>query len=198
MKQVTQSLITQLANDNIANTISKTITDDITTKMIDHIVAAISPQVALVHNASQSLTTTLEEMATLHTPIGRERTEKEDNIKTVADQIEDAADTLYDSVETYQKALQILTPSLDATQEKIDQLSTQILKTSTQTQGTAHPSYSSVAVAHLPLQVDKALGRAALQAHQILLDPLPGGVLFPPNTSKHDMVTKIKVALEAA
>ncbi|KAG1726348.1 uncharacterized protein EDB91DRAFT_1061666 [Suillus paluster] len=134
----------------------------------------------------------------LHTSTCRERTKKEDNIKTAADHIEDAADALYDSVETYQKALQILTPSLDATQEKIDQLSTQISKAPVQTPGTAHSSYSSVVTAHIPLQVDRALGHAALQARQILLDPLPGGTLFPSKTLKHDIATKIKTTLKAA
>ncbi|KAG1809363.1 uncharacterized protein BJ212DRAFT_1302590 [Suillus subaureus] len=198
MEQVMHSLITKLADANIASTMSKRITEDITAKLVDHVIAAISPQVALVYDASQSLTSTLEEMSALHTSIGRERTEKEDNVKTVADHIEDAADALHDSVETYQKALQILTPSLDATQEKIDQLPTQILKTPAPSQGTVHPSYSSVVTTHLPPQVDKAIGCAALQAHQILLDPLPGGVLFSLNTSKCDMATKIKTALEAA
>ncbi|KAG1883935.1 hypothetical protein F4604DRAFT_1677121 [Suillus subluteus] len=194
-KQVAQSFITNLADNNVADAISKKITDDITTKLVDHVVAAISPQVALVHNISQSLTSTIEDTRSLHVSIGRERTEKENNVKTAVDRIEDAADALYDSVETYQKALQVLTPSLDATQEKIDQLTTQISKTPTPTQGTAHQSYSSVVATHTPPQVDMALGRAALQAHQILLDPLPGEVLFPPNTSKRDIADKIKTAV---
>ncbi|KAG1837485.1 hypothetical protein F4604DRAFT_1692204 [Suillus subluteus] len=179
-KQVTHSLIAKLDNNNLVDTISKQITDDITAKLVDHVVAAMSPQVALVHNASQTLTSTIEDMRSLYTSIGRERTEKEDNVKMAIDRIEDAADALYDSVETYQKALQTLAPSLDATQEKLDQLTTQITKTPAQVQGTVHPSYSSVVATHMPPQVDKALGRAALQACQILLDPLPGGILFLP------------------
>ncbi|KAG2335916.1 hypothetical protein BDR05DRAFT_953726 [Suillus weaverae] len=170
-KQVMDSLNVKLADYDIADTISKKITDDITAKLVDHVVTAISPQAALVHDISQTLTPTLEDVRSLHTSIGRERTEKEENIKTAADRIEDAADALYDSVETYQKALQILTPSLDATQEKIDQLSTQI---------------------------STVLGRAAIQARQILLDPLPGEALFLLNTSNCDIATKIKTALEAA
>lgn len=197
-QQVLNSLNIKLTDIDIANTISKQVTNDITAKLVDHVVAAISPQVALVHDASQSLTSTLEDAKTLHTSIGRERTEKEDNIKTAAERIEDAADALYESVETYQKALHTLTPSLDATQEKIDQLSTQISKTPTQTQGPVHLSYSSAVTAHLPPQIDQALGRAAIRARQILLDPLPGQTLFPPNTSNRDIATKLKNALEAA
>lgn len=197
-KQAAHSITTKLDDDNVADALSRKITDNITARLVDHVVAAISPQVALVHDASQTLTSTIEGARTLHTSIGRERTEQEDNIKTAADRIEDAADALYDSVETYQKALQILTPSLDATQEKIDQLSSQITKVPVQAHGATHPSYSAAAAAHIPPQVDKALGRAALQARQILLDPIPGGTLFPPDTSKRDMAAKIKSALEAA
>ncbi|KAG2747348.1 hypothetical protein P692DRAFT_201867111 [Suillus brevipes Sb2] len=197
-KQAAHSITTKLDDDNVADALSRKITDNITARLVDHVVAAISPQVALVHDASQTLTSTIEDAKTLHTSIGRERTEQEDNIKTAADHIEDAADALYDSVETYQKALQILAPSLDATQEKIDQLSSQITKVPVQAHGATHLSYSAAAAAHIPPQVDKALGRAALQARQILLDPLPGGTLFPPDTSKRDMAAKIKSALEAA
>lgn len=91
----------------IANMVAKQVTDSVTAKLVDHVVAAISPQVALVYNTSQSLTTTLEDAMSLHNSIGRERTEKEEGIKTAADRIEEAADALYESVETYQKALQI-------------------------------------------------------------------------------------------
>lgn len=189
MQQILNSLSVNLVNTNIASTISKKVTDDITMKLVDHIVAAISPQATLVHDASQSLTSTLEDTKSLYSSIGREQIEKEDNIKTAADHIKDAADTLYESGEMYQKALHMLTPSLDATQEKIDQLSTQIAKTHTQIQGTAHLSCSTVAVTHLPPQVDQALGQAAIQACQILLDPLPGQTLFPPNTSNCNITT---------
>ncbi|KAG2053913.1 hypothetical protein BDR06DRAFT_1008279 [Suillus hirtellus] len=198
MKQAAHSITTKLDDDNVADALSRKITDNITARLVDHVVAAISPQVALVHDASQTLNSTIEDAKTLHTSIGRERTKQEDNIKMAADHIEDAVDALYDLVETYQKALQILAPSLDMTQEKIDQLSSQITKVPVQAHGATHLSYSAAAAAYIPPQVDKALGCAALQACQILLDPLPGGTLFLPDTSKHDMAAKIKSALEAA
>ncbi|KAG2141817.1 uncharacterized protein EDB93DRAFT_1252501 [Suillus bovinus] len=154
-QQVLCSLNTKLMDTNLASMISKQVTNDIMAKLVDHVVAAISLQVTSVHNISQSLTSTLDDTRNLHTSIGRERTEKEDNIKTTADRIEDAADALYESVETYQKALHTLTPSLDATQEKIDQLSTQISRTPTPTQGTVPPSYSSVAATYLPPKLTK-------------------------------------------
>ncbi|KAG1717354.1 hypothetical protein EDB19DRAFT_2008500 [Suillus lakei] len=116
------------AASELATLVAKQVTDDVTSKLVDHVIAAISPQVTLIHNASQMLTSTLEGATTLHNSIGRERSEKEDNIKTATDRIEEAADALYESVETYQKALKMLAPSLDATQEKINMLSTQMSK----------------------------------------------------------------------
>lgn len=85
----------------IAELAAKPITDNLTAKLVDHMVAAISLQVASIHNTSQTLNATIKGSAKLHTSIGRERTEKEDNVKTAADRIEEAADALYDSVETY-------------------------------------------------------------------------------------------------
>lgn len=193
-----------------ADLVAEQITANISDKLVDHMVAAISPQVALIHNASQTLEGIIEKSTSLHTSIGRERTEKEDNIKTAAERIEDAADALFDSVETYQKALQTLSPSLDVTQEKIDMLHTQILKVSMQasthastqasmqTSNPIWPSYSSVVSVHLPPAVDQAIGRAAIRACQVLLDPKPGETLFPPNLSNHDIANKLKDALAAA
>ncbi|KAG1790040.1 hypothetical protein EV424DRAFT_1561309 [Suillus variegatus] len=181
----------------IANMVAKQVTDSVTAKLVDHVVAAISPQVALVYNTSQSLTTTLEDATSLHNSIGRERTEKEEGIKTAADRIEEAADALYESVETYQKALQILTPSLDATQEKIDMLATQITKVPTQ-QPMAMPSYSVAVTANLDLNINKAVSRAAIRARQILLDPKPGSTLFPINTPTIEIAKKLNEALDKA
>ncbi|KAG2049923.1 hypothetical protein BDR06DRAFT_974877 [Suillus hirtellus] len=181
----------------IAELAAKQITDNLTAKLVDHVVAAISPQVALIHDASQTLNATIEDSTRLHTSISRERTEKEDNVKTAADRIEEAADALYDSVETYQKALQILTPSLDATQEKIDLLHSQISKNPPEIQQAPRPTYSSVVAAQLPPMVDQAISRAAIRARQVLLDPKPGEQLFPQNTSNQDITNKLKNALTA-
>ncbi|KAG2743516.1 hypothetical protein P692DRAFT_20745645, partial [Suillus brevipes Sb2] len=174
-------ILKEHAASELASLVAKQVTDNVTSKLVDHVIAAISPQVALVHSASQSLTSTLDEATNLHRSIERERTEKEDNIKTAADRIEDAADALYDSVETYQKALKTLAPSLDATQEKIDLFFTQMTKTPTQ-QPTTVPSYSAVVATNLDPTVDKAIGRAAIKARQILLDPKPDSSLFPAST----------------
>ncbi|KAG2050041.1 hypothetical protein BDR06DRAFT_1011655 [Suillus hirtellus] len=58
------------AASELATLVTKQVTDDVTSKLVDHVIVAISPQVALVHNASQMLTSTLEEATTLHNSIG--------------------------------------------------------------------------------------------------------------------------------
>ncbi|KAG2357766.1 hypothetical protein BDR07DRAFT_1490285 [Suillus spraguei] len=144
--------------------------------------------------ASQSIAFSLEKSEALHTLIGQERIEKEENIGKAADRIEEAADALYSSIETYQKVLQTLTPSLDTTQEKINSLAKQMTMTTTDwTQHPTQPLYSAIVVAHLPPSADKAVGRAAIQARQIILDPTPGNTLFPPGSS-----SKLKEALAKA
>lgn len=185
------------AASEIATLVAEQVTDEVTSKIVEHVIAAISPQVALVHNASQTLTSTIEGAASLHNSISRECTEKEDNIKIAADRIEEAADALYDSVETYQKALQTLVPSLDATQEKIDLLSTQITKVPPPptTLTSTLQTYSSILTQNIPHSADRALGRAAIRTCQILLEPNPEADLFPPNAPQADMVQRIKTAL---
>lgn len=168
----------------LATLVAKQVTDEVTSKLVDYMVAAISPQVTLIHNASQMLTTTLEDVTTLHNFISREHTEKEDNIKIATDHIEEAADRLYEFIETYQKALQTSAPSLDVMQEKIDMLSTQMTKVPSPTTLTPTlQTYSSVLAQNIPHSADRAWERAAICTCQILLEPNPEADLFPPNTS---------------
>jgi hypothetical protein len=68
-----------------AQQITATFTDNITTKLVDHVVAAISPQVALIHSASQDLSSSVENASALHKSLERERNEKEENLKTAAE-----------------------------------------------------------------------------------------------------------------
>lgn len=57
------------------------------------------------------------------------------------------------------------------------------------------PTYSSVVANNLPPKVDQVIGRAAICAQQILLDPKPGTDLFPPGTSNKDIATRIREAI---
>ncbi|KIK41500.1 hypothetical protein CY34DRAFT_761526 [Suillus luteus UH-Slu-Lm8-n1] len=61
----------------------------------------------------------------------------------------------------------------------------------------SQPTYSLIVTSHLPPSVDKATGRAAIWAREIMLEPQAGSALFPPNTSNPDITKKLKAALTA-
>ncbi|KAG0692993.1 hypothetical protein DFH29DRAFT_1007803 [Suillus ampliporus] len=187
----------------IAETAAKQVVDTLSTRIVNSVITAIAPQVATVLHSSESLVTTLKQADELyhsmkmeHDTRDAEHNEKEESVHIAAEHIEEAADTLFTSVKDCQNALKTLSPSLDATQERINFLSMQMLSMPpSQPQETLRPTYSSMAAAHLPPMIDQAVGRAAIHARQILLDPRPGDALFPPNTSHLHIAKKLKEAL---
>lgn len=180
----------------IAEVAAKHLLDTLSLRIVDHVIAAIAPQVANVHIASETLSTTITQAKDLHRTMKSERDEKEESALIAAERIEEAADILFSSVEDCQNALKVLSPFLDATQERINHLSTQMLATPPALQAQSQPpSFSSVAASHLPPKVDQAVGRAAIWACQILLDPRPGGSLFPLNTPNVEIAKKLKDAI---
>jgi hypothetical protein len=180
----------------IAEVAAKHLSDMLAPRIVDHVIAAIAPQVATVHNASETLSLTITQAKEIHHSLKLEREEKEESVQIVAERIEEAADALFSSVEDCQNALKVLTPSLDATQDRINHLSTQMsMTTAPSAQASLQPTYSSIAASHLPPKVDQAVGRAAIRARQILLDPRPGDNLFPPDTPNADIAKKLKEAI---
>jgi len=199
MKDHVASEIAEKVAEQVAEKAAEQITGSLTTRLVDHVIAAISPQVALVHTASQSLSSSLEQATELQNKMIRERDEGEANTKTAAERIEESADTLFSYVETCQDALKSLAPSVEAMQDKINDMSQQLPLASSQRQPESiRPSYSSVAASHLPPTIDQALGRAAVRAREILLDPMPGETLFPPDTPKREIANTLNNALEKA
>jgi len=179
----------------IADVAAKQLIDNLTPHLVNNVIAAIAPQVARILTTSESLTSTVEQADKLYHSIKAERDENDESTLIAAVRLEEATNDLYTSVEDCHNAMKLLTPSLDATQDRINHLSKQMLSSSPPMQQTPHPSYSSVAAAFLPPTIDQAVGRAAIRARQILLDPKPGENLFPPNSSKTDIATKLKEAL---
>lgn len=180
-------------------------TNSISARLVDHTIAALAPQVANIHAASEALaktaqqaedtlTTTLDKAECLHRYAKDERTEQEGNISIAAERIEESADALFATVTDCQNAIKLLTPSLDTTQERLNHLSTQ-LAASPPIPTITQPSYSSIAATNFPPMVDKAIGRAAIRTRQILLNPKPGTNLFPPGTSNKDIATRLKEAI---
>ncbi|OAX31620.1 hypothetical protein K503DRAFT_811559 [Rhizopogon vinicolor AM-OR11-026] len=184
----------------IATAAAKQLMDTLSSHIVNNVIGAIAPHVANVLSTSESMTSTLEQDNRLYQSIKAEHDEKEGNTSIAVDCIEEAANNLFESIGNCQKALKTLSLSLDATQDRVNQLSTQLPTAPPQTQLPVNtkPSYSAVAAALLPPTVDQAVGRAAIRARQVLLDPKPGDNLFPPNTSNADIVKKLKEALSNA
>ncbi|KAG1791261.1 uncharacterized protein HD556DRAFT_1310124 [Suillus plorans] len=191
----------------IADSTATRLTDVLTPRLVDHVIAAIAPQVASILTTSEALRDTLVQATTLQNTINRERDEQEGDLKVAAERFEEAADPLYESIEDCNNSYKLLTPSLEFTQDRLNNLSTQLsqqprTQSTSPTVNTVNPAtvsqtqtYSSVTAAHLPPSIDKAVSRAAIRARQILLDPLPGDNLFPPDTPHAAIVLKLKTAL---
>ncbi|KAG1731316.1 uncharacterized protein EDB91DRAFT_1085076 [Suillus paluster] len=183
----------------VAKLVAKQLMDTLTPCLVDHVIAAIAPQVAQVHTLTDTLTTTLERVEETHKMVEREKDEKENNAQVAAERIEEAADALYSSVEDCQNILKLLTPSLEATQDRINHLSTQIATPPPTSNITpSQPTYSSITAAHLPPTVDRAVGRAAIRTRQVLLDPMHGETLFPPNSTNSEIAKQLEEALTKA
>ncbi|KAG2747165.1 hypothetical protein P692DRAFT_201791369 [Suillus brevipes Sb2] len=188
-----------------AKTISSTLTDSLATRLVDHTIAALAPQIASIHVASEALaktaqladntlSTTLDKAEKLHRLASHEREEHEGGLNVAAERLEETADALYATVTDCQNAITLLAPSLDSTQERINLLSKQ-MTTPPITSPAVPLTYSAVTAAHLPPSVDHPIGRAAIRACQIVLDPKPGTTLFPPGTSHKDMAARLKEAI---
>ncbi|KAG2746340.1 hypothetical protein P692DRAFT_20782591, partial [Suillus brevipes Sb2] len=167
-----------------ANTLATSLTDTISSRLVDHAIAALAPQIANIHVASEALSKTAQQAdTTLATTLDK----AERGVSVAAERIEEVADALYATVSDCQNAVKLLAPSLDSTQERLNLLSKQMLTSPPSTHPAPSLSYSAATAAHLPLKVDHAIGRAAIRACQIILDPKPGTSLFPPGTSNKDM-----------
>lgn len=206
--------------NEIAETITDQITNNLSPRIAEYVIAAIAPQVAKILSTSESLENTLKEAERMRTMIEREEEERKGETTTAAERFEEAADTLHESMETCSKTLKSLEPNLSKIQERIDELCLQLTSsqnptqnqndpansnsnsnpnnpTPNQQQQPYQPTYSSITAANLPPAIDKAVARAALRACQIILDPLPGGNVFTPETTHADVVKLIKEALTA-
>lgn len=166
---------------------------------VDSINSASEQLTNTVNLLDDSLAPTVENAERMHRLLKAEREEKEEDARIAADRIEEAVNELQSSVEECQTSLKALTPSLTSTQDRINQLSTQLMTPPQQVNPapSSQPTYSSIVASHLPPSVDKAVGRAAIRAREIMLEPQADGALFPPNTSNPDIAKKLKAALTA-
>ncbi|KAG2061164.1 hypothetical protein BDR06DRAFT_1002340 [Suillus hirtellus] len=149
----------------------------------------------MAQQVEDTLISSLDKAEHLHQIARDKKTEQEGGVSIAVEQLEEAADAPYTSVIDCQNAIKVLTPSLDIMQDRINHLSMQMLLTPLPMQVHTPPIYSSVAAVHLPPKVDQAVGRVAIRAHQILLDPNPGKPPFPPTATNKEIATCMKEAL---
>jgi hypothetical protein len=196
IRAVTFILKKHEANE-IAELVAESITDNLAPKIVDHIIAARAPQVARIFTTSENLDNTLKEAERIRHSIEREKEEKEGETETAAERIEEAANTLHESIEECKNSLKLLLPSIDKTNEHLTEVSQQIASAlkSTPPEPQQPRSYSTAVASNLAPSIDQALARAAIRAHQIILDPLPGGNMFPPDTTHEEIVKTLKEAL---
>ncbi|KAG1724725.1 hypothetical protein EDB19DRAFT_1834058 [Suillus lakei] len=137
-----------------AKSLSSTLADSVTTHLVDHTIAALAPQIANIHVASEALaktvqladdtlSTTLDKAEKLHQLGSHEQEEHEGGVNIAAERLEEAADALYATVMDCQNAITLLAPLLDSTQEQINHLSKQMSTTSS-TPPTIPLSYSVI------------------------------------------------------
>ncbi|KAG1873974.1 hypothetical protein F4604DRAFT_1904060 [Suillus subluteus] len=98
--------IAEAAAKELALTLSGTLTESLSTRLVDHTIAAIAPQIAGIHVASESLAetaqkaentliVTLDKAERLHRLARDERTEQEGGVSVASERLEETADALY-------------------------------------------------------------------------------------------------------
>jgi len=191
-------LLKEHNNNETAKTISTEVSNHLSQHISNHIVAAIAPQVAKILTTSESLNTTLEQAEKLHRNLTQEKDELTADATIAAERIEEAANLVWSSIEDCQNTFKTLSPSLNETQHQIDKLSTQIAnqQPGTQIPHQQRPSYSDIVSSYLPPTADKAIGRSAIRARQLTIQPTPGDSIFPSNTPHSEIFDRIKDAFE--
>jgi hypothetical protein len=128
--------------NEIAETITNQITNNLSPRIAEHVIAAITPQVVKILSTSESMDTTLKDVERLRTLLEREKEERRGEMTTAAEHFEEAVDALHKSMEECNKTLKSFELNLNKTQECIDELSLQL--TSNPTQNNANTPSSNI------------------------------------------------------
>jgi hypothetical protein len=117
--------------------------DHLTSSLTEHVIAAISPQIASILTASESLKANALEIAQMKKTL--EDNQPDSGASKAASRAEVAADAVLSSIADVKNAIEILAPSLNATQDSINKISSSITDNpnqSTNQQPTKSYSYS--------------------------------------------------------
>ncbi|KAG2150311.1 uncharacterized protein EDB93DRAFT_1249874 [Suillus bovinus] len=119
IRAVTFILKKHEANE-LADKILKQITDALTLKIAEHIVAAIAPQVVKILSTSEHLDETLKEAEWFKYLVEREKEEKDSEKDITAEHFKEAANTLHNSMEECNKSLKELSPTINKVNELLN------------------------------------------------------------------------------
>ncbi|KAG2158961.1 uncharacterized protein EDB93DRAFT_1245517 [Suillus bovinus] len=174
-----QMLIQRLSN-SLSTSLSTQVIDNLSNMLSTHIIAAISPQVASILTASDTLKLNIDAITKYKSTI--EENSKEDNTSASAAAIraELAAEAVLSSISNVKDAIESLTHPSTA------------LPGSPKT-------YSAEVQQNIPTlaPISAALIRASTRDRQILFDSVPGQTLFAPEVSPAKIASKMKQALAA-
>ncbi|KAG1864430.1 hypothetical protein F4604DRAFT_1683425 [Suillus subluteus] len=170
----------QQITDSLSASLSAQLVLDLSNTLSSHVIAAISPQVATILTASETLKSNVDEIAKFKTIIEANLKEDSTSTSAAANRAELAADAVLSSITDVKSAIESLTTSPpNAAQSKTMR------------------SYSAVVQhnAQTPAPISAALTHASMRDRQILFDPTPGKALFAPEVTSADIATKLKQAL---
>ncbi|KIJ61044.1 hypothetical protein HYDPIDRAFT_169927 [Hydnomerulius pinastri MD-312] len=161
------------------------ISESVTKEVTQHVVGAISLQMAKILQASESLNSNIKGFEQLQAAVTA--CPEIDGLGASVERAEEAADAVLSSLEDVKNTIALLTPSLDATQNRINEVLAQRPgNTSSSEPPTQRPSYSNAVKSYtttggLPTPATVALARAAIRERQLLLDPQQGHSLHLPD-----------------
>ncbi|KIJ11401.1 hypothetical protein PAXINDRAFT_157320 [Paxillus involutus ATCC 200175] len=186
------------AASQIAAIMTAHITDLASKEIASQVITAIAPHVL---KTSESLHENVEEIKQLQTSISSNSNPNAINIQVSIERVEEATDAILSSLEDVKNVVTLLNPSLEATQNCINSLvaktteSPPLPHAQTQLQPT---SYSAAVKATTSSNhpVSAALARAAIQDHQIFLEPQQGQPLFTADQSTNDIAETMKMVLD--
>ncbi|KAG1735901.1 uncharacterized protein EDB91DRAFT_1083531 [Suillus paluster] len=174
------TLTTQQLTDSISAAISTQLVLDLSNTLSSHVIAAISPQIASILMASETLKSNVNKIAKFKTIIETNLKEDNTSASAAANRAELAADAVLSSITDVKSAIESLTtPPPSAIQSKTTK------------------SYSAAAQhnAQTSAPISAAITCTSTRDQQILFDPTPGKALFAPEVTSADIATKMKQAL---
>ncbi|KAG1845002.1 hypothetical protein F4604DRAFT_1937248 [Suillus subluteus] len=177
--EVTPSI--QQLTDSISTSLSAQLVADLSNTLSSHVIVAISPQVATILTASETLKSNIDKIAKFNAAIEVNLKEDNTSVSAAATHAELVADAVLSSITNVKNTLESLTPPPSAVQSALLKSYSVVIQQNAQTTA----------------PILAVLICASTRDQQILFDPAPGQALFAPNVTSVDIVTRMKQAFTA-